>query len=128
MENLNRIAVSVIERSNQVLLVQRSSREGNLNWQFPAGKLEFGEDPFNAAEREVYEETGVRCKSIKTLGSRKVLEHKVFIYYVLCVYTSGKEFLKDRRENKDIRWVNVNDIRSYIPVNLFEGIAEYFEI
>lgn len=123
-----RIAVSIIIRHKQVLLVQRTLREGDLNWQFPAGRLEAGEDPFNTAEREAFEETGVRCRAIENLGFRKNPLNNAHIHYVICEYVSGKEFLKDKRENKAIRWVNIQDIRSYIPNNLYEKISEYFQI
>lgn len=128
MEEITRIAVSIVVRHNQVLLVQRTVREGDLNWQFPAGRLEEGEKPFNTAERETFEETGVRCKAVLLLGFRKNPANGAHIHYVVCDFVSGKEYLKDTRENKAVSWVNIQDIRSYIPNNLFEKIAEYFNI
>lgn len=122
------IAVGIVIRKNRVLLVQRSHKEGSLNWQFPAGKLEMNEEPSNTAEREVFEETGVRCKAITHLGFRKHEANNVLIHYMICDYVGGQGFLKDSRENKDIRWVKINELRSYIPENLYHGIVSYFKL
>ena len=36
-------------------------------WEVPAGKLERGEDPLECAKRELIEETGYRCASMRAL-------------------------------------------------------------
>jgi ADP-ribose pyrophosphatase len=38
-------------------------------WEVPAGKLEAGEDPVEAARRELAEETGYRAGSLRSLGT-----------------------------------------------------------
>lgn len=128
MENEIRVVVAIVQRQNRVLLVQRTLKAGVLNWQFPAGKIEKGEEQFNAAEREVHEETGVRCKAIKDLGHRVHPINNVLIYYIICDYISGKEHVKDHREIKTISWVNPSDLKAYIPENMYPGIIDYFEL
>ena len=127
MEDQIEIAVGIIIHRNKVLLVKRSHKEKALDWQFPAGKLESNEQPFNTAEREVYEETGVKCKAIKQIGARRNPLNNVYIHYIVCNYIDGKEFLKDRRENIDVRWVKIHKIKSYIPNNLYQGVEVYFQ-
>ena len=122
------VAVSIVVRNNQVLLVQRSLKEnGLLNWQFPAGKLEKDEDPLNAAEREVYEETGIQCKALEKIGKRTHPLTEVLIHYIACDYIGGTEKIKNNREVKSIKWVKPLDLLAYIPNFLYPGIKEYFE-
>lgn len=49
---------------DRVLLVQHVS----TNWTLPGGKVEHGEDPFDAVVREVAEETGYRAVVERLLG------------------------------------------------------------
>lgn len=51
--------VIVIERAGKILLVKRAVDPGKGRWAFPAGFVDAGEDPKDAACREIHEETGV---------------------------------------------------------------------
>src|SRR5438105_4193194 len=58
--------------SGRVLLQQRSQQEPSENagkWEFPGGKLEDGEGPWDAAKREWQEETGVKLPKGDQVGS-----------------------------------------------------------
>lgn len=54
-------AVALIDPNGTILMQQRrfTAVHGGL-WEFPGGKLEFGERPENAAIRELEEELGIR--------------------------------------------------------------------
>lgn len=124
-----KISLAIVLKQDRVLLIQRSLKEGSLNWQFPAGKIEGDESEMNAAERETYEETGIKCKAKEVLGSRIHPETGVLIDYVICNYLSGHAYRKDNRELKDVRWIHPKFLKSYIPVNnIFPPILEYFNI
>ena len=49
----------IVRRGDTVLLGRRLAEPGRGTWQFPGGKLEFGEDLFACARRETREEAGV---------------------------------------------------------------------
>lgn len=50
--------------ATEVLLVHRP---GHRDWSFPKGKLDPGETLGEAARREVFEETGFRCRRLERL-------------------------------------------------------------
>jgi len=64
-------AVAVIAMRDGRLLVVEQFRKAleRVQVEIPAGKLEPGEDPLEAARRELEEETGYRAKSIRHLRS-----------------------------------------------------------
>ncbi|WP_438351799.1 NUDIX hydrolase [Paenibacillus sp. FA6] len=64
-------AVAVLAIHNGKMLVVDQFRQpmGRCEIEIPAGKLEPGEDPKEAAIRELQEETGYRCGEIKLLQS-----------------------------------------------------------
>src|SRR5258708_1072072 len=81
--------VAVVRDKNKFLLVQRRVAEGALLWNFPGGKIEAGESDFKAAEREVLEETGVKCRALRKVGERRHPDTGRLVAYVLCDYNSG---------------------------------------
>jgi 8-oxo-dGTP diphosphatase len=52
----------LVERDGKVLLVRRRMGPRQGTWSFPAGFVEFGEEPAEAAVRECYEETGLEVE------------------------------------------------------------------
>lgn len=64
-------AVAVLALHDGKMLVVDQFRQpmGRCEIEIPAGKLEPGEDPMEAAARELEEETGYRCGEIKLLQS-----------------------------------------------------------
>ncbi len=60
------VAVGILLRDGRVLACQRkaSARYG-LKWEFPGGKLESGESPRQALDRELHEELAIRVLDAK---------------------------------------------------------------
>jgi 8-oxo-dGTP diphosphatase len=52
-------AVTFIEKEDRVLLVRRAMNPERGKWALPAGYIDYGENPQEAAIREVREETGL---------------------------------------------------------------------
>lgn len=63
-ETLLRVAAAIIERADgQVLLAQRPAGKAYAGyWEFPGGKLEPGETPRDALDRELAEELGIAVR------------------------------------------------------------------
>ncbi len=61
--------IAIDEEENIYLIRQFRYALGRIMTEIPAGKLEVGENPKEAAERELAEETGLRAKKITPLAS-----------------------------------------------------------
>lgn len=55
-------AVVFITTGGQILMIQRAVNPGQGKWALPAGYIDYGEDPREAAIREVREETGLEIR------------------------------------------------------------------
>jgi 8-oxo-dGTP diphosphatase len=55
------VVAAVIEREGRILICRRTAEQAHaLQWEFPGGKVEPGETPGQALERELAEELGIR--------------------------------------------------------------------
>ncbi len=71
-----KVAVAVlIQRNEQVLLVQRRYDPQKGHWTLPSGFVDAGEDPLEAARRECREETGLVTGDLKLLDVLFSQEH-----------------------------------------------------
>src|SRR5437868_6209079 len=60
---IRQVVAGLILREGRVLICQRTKYQPMpLKWEFPGGKIEQGEEPVSALERELEEELGIRAK------------------------------------------------------------------
>ena len=104
-------AVAVIEREGRYLIHKRAP--GGLLaglWEFPGGKIEAGETPRRAVRREVREETGIRLRSVRRLGT---VRHAYTRFLVtLHVFLCRPAAIPDLAPGQ-FRWVSLAAIRRY---------------
>lgn len=107
----------------RVLLVRRRVSEGTLSWQFPAGKVEGNETPFQTAVRETVEETGLHTTPLAVLGSRQHPATGRHITYVACETSTGDAILAAPDEIAELQWCCLEQLRRLIPTGVFAPVA-----
>lgn len=113
-------SVGVIRNSAQRIFVTQRSSGGYLAgyWEFPGGKVEPGEMPRAALERELYEELGISVKEallIKTLRVGSV-NSGFTIHFFLVENWDGEPY---GREGQPCRWLSQWDLKAdeFPPAN-----------
>jgi 8-oxo-dGTP diphosphatase len=72
-----RIAVgAVVFKSDAVLLVKRGKAPSDGKWAIPGGSVELGETLQQAAEREIFEETGIRIRADRPVYTFDYIERE----------------------------------------------------
>jgi len=109
--------VVVRQRPDGALEVAVVHRPAYDDWTLPKGKLQAGEREEHTALREVEEETGMRCRLERALGSTKYKDHrgrqKIVHYWVMRALDGH---FKATKEVDQLRWVPVaeaSDILTY---------------
>jgi 8-oxo-dGTP diphosphatase len=119
------IAAAVIVHEGRVLMTRRRFREGELVWGFPAGAVQEGESPEQAAGREVQEEVGLNVAAERRLGERVHPATKRHMVYVACRVVSGTAELMDDEELAEIAWSDLHQLAERVPGGVFEPVQEY---
>jgi len=103
----------------------RGSPPGGIEWQFPAGIIKPGRASAATATEETFNETGIHCEPIKTLGWRIHPVTQVHCEYVLCRYLTGEPTNRDSVENFDALWVERDAVTGLIPEDqMFSAILD----
>ena len=107
------IAIAVVLRGDQVLIGQRPAGVALAGlWEFPGGKVEPGETPAQAAERECREETGL---SVTAVGEYPQVEHSyqhgdVRLHFMKCELCAAPN---DSTPRAPFRWVPRTELTNY---------------
>jgi 8-oxo-dGTP diphosphatase len=121
------IAAAVIVQDGHLLLVRRRVAEGSLSWQFPAGQIEPGESPEDAAVRETFEETGLVVAARRQLGDRVHPNTKRQMFYVEADALAGTAYVADAEELDDVAWVKSSEITEYVPYPFWGPVQEHLD-
>ncbi len=105
------VAGGIIEKDNKFLLVKETQEKCKGKWNLPAGKVDDGENIIEAAEREVFEETG--C-TVKLTGIADII-NKNLENYDLLVFFFDTELVNDNvhadgEEISDVKWFTYEEI------------------
>jgi 8-oxo-dGTP diphosphatase len=104
----NAASVALIHR-DRVLLIQRNRKPYFGMWSLPGGRLEPGETPEAAAQREVREETGIYCFALRPIRKMYLGDGGQFLLQVFA--TEGFEGeIATSDEISAYRWVRLDDL------------------
>ena len=109
-----RVAIAVVLRDDQVLLVRRRNKAAGIAWQFPAGIVKPGENAEEVAVRETLAETGVHCTAAGHIGGRLHPVTGVLCDYFHCLYLAGDAANLDNVENAAVTWAPRRDVAKFI--------------
>jgi 8-oxo-dGTP diphosphatase len=63
------VVAGILERDGRILICQRKADQAHpLKWEFPGGKLEAGEEPEAALQRELNEELGIVAGPVREMA------------------------------------------------------------
>lgn len=115
------VSVSIF-RDDEVLIIKENKPTAINKWNFPSGRIEYGEDILNAARREVKEETGFDIRLKDTTGVYNFISNtnnQVILFHFTGEVTGGCLNLEED-EISDSKWVKVNDLRIFDDEDLRE--------
>lgn len=120
MENDKKFSLSVFlfifdNDYTKILLIKRNAekrKKWGFDWGFVGGKVEEGETPIEAAERELFEEAGLKNLKLKEVYVKQLnKDSQVFYHHYFVAQISEKEKLRfQRSEIKQVKWFSLGKL------------------
>ncbi|UOE84590.1 NUDIX domain-containing protein [Vibrio splendidus] len=96
---------------NQLLLAFRQNTEAfDQYWGFPSGRIEDGESPLDAAEREALEETSVSTNELNLAAELVDPTLPIRHYFYLCFDWVGKIENAEPNLCRELRWFTLDEL------------------
>ncbi len=111
---MKRVVAALIVHDGKILVCQRTRHQTMpLKWEFPGGKIEEGEQPRAALERELEEELGIHA----AIGEEAARIHHTYksgssvelSFFVVREYKGQLE----NRIFRDMQWANPKDLPTF---------------
>ena len=118
MKTINVVA-AIIEDGDRIFATQRGYGDFKDGWEFPGGKIEPGETPQQALQREIKEELDVeiRVGDLLTIVETDYPKFHLSMQCFLCTITAGELRLK---EHEAARWLDRDQLDSvnWLPADV----------
>ena len=117
------VVAGVLEREGLVLICQRRDGQRHpLKWEFPGGKVERGEEPRRALERELREELDIEAQAGEEIGRYEYRYPQRGP--ILLIFYRVTEFQREPRnlEFQQIVWVEPRRLLEY---DFLEGDRDF---
>ena len=114
-----KVVAAVIRRGDSVFATQRGYGNYKDWWEFPGGKVEAGETPEQALEREIWEELATDI-SVGDYLMTVEYDYPEFHQCMACYWCSIKEGKLTLLEHEAARWLPLNDLRqvNWLPADI----------
>lgn len=128
MENVKLMNMCKIinPKTKEVLVQERiKSWEGIA---FPGGKVELGESIIPSVKREIYEETGLKLKTVRICGikdwyDKRLKERQLIILFISDDYSGN--LIRETSEGK-VYWINEESLKNKKLADDFDKLLEVF--
>lgn len=130
------IVKGIVKKDNKYLLTRRErawDKSTHNKWEFPGGKIDFGEDPSNTASREVKEESGYDVETIKPIShiSSQIWTHEnkitqIILIPFLCKFIGGEPNTNDKNIN-NVSWFTKEEIKTLDTLSGIKEILPYLD-
>ena len=119
MKQIEVVAAIIHDDEGRIFATQRGYGDFKDGWEFPGGKMEYGESPENALKREIWEELETRIvveKLVQTVEYNYPTFH-ITMHCYWCSIESGNLILK---EHEAARWLAKDELNSvkWLPADL----------
>lgn len=113
MEKEDLVAILAINKNNDIFLVKQYRHAVNeITVDLPGGDIEKGEEPIEAAKRELLEETGIKARHIEKLltyypdsGRTRCVKH---IFLATNLKEDTKKLHLHKNENEDVQLIKIS--------------------
>jgi 8-oxo-dGTP pyrophosphatase MutT (NUDIX family) len=117
-------AVAIVRQRDRWLLglAKGAGDDRDCKWCHPGGGIKPGETPEHAAERECFEEMGIKCKA--TGKAFRMPSHKS-VAFVPCKTTRSKQKIDNNHEFSAAGFFTLAELRSLKP--LYKNVRKLIE-
>ncbi len=117
------VVAVIVTSEHGVLITER--RDGTPPWGFVTGEIEPGEQPEDAAVREVKEEAGLEVRPGRVIGERDHPATGRHMIYMAAAPVRGANYIiGDEAELKNVAWAALDDALGLMP-DMYEPVREY---
>jgi ADP-ribose pyrophosphatase len=129
MDKFNIILLAIIfdPAKRKILIAKRGDEDGdikNLIWQFPEGRLRYGNDVDEILERKIKKKTGLNIKNLGAVSSKVYPEKEdLLAIYFLCEVIGGE--IKPADDFVELKWVKPEKLENYFTTSFHPHMKEY---
>lgn len=104
-----------IFNDDKVLMIKENKPTAINKWNFPGGRIEYGEHILYSAKREVKEETGLEIRLIGTTGIYNFMSstnNQVILFHFIGEVTGGS-LHHEEHEISESKWIEIHELEKF---------------